>query len=120
MANHMTNLVSLARSRDLLSIAFTDAALEELRNLGLLVGANIEDAKAMITDSSARDRCRTVTAREEIIDLTVREDRDRHLIRFHERLCPAEAGPCLPGDVDPPGAHFGPLPEYRRISDGAE
>lgn len=94
MANHMTSLADLARTRNMLGIAFTDAALEELRNIEQLVGANIEDARALIMDRSAnRDRYRTVATREDLIDRTVREDRDRHLIRFHERMCPAEAGP---------------------------
>lgn len=94
MANHMMNLVDLARSRDVLKIAFTEFAMDELRELEQLVAENIGDAKALIIDRIAhKDLVRDITDREERIDRTVREDRDRHLVRFHERLCPAESGP---------------------------
>jgi phosphate:Na+ symporter len=94
MANHMVNLVDLARTRDTRKIAFTESAMAELNDIEKLVSDNIEDAVQLIIDRiEERERISAISEREERIDHAVREARDRHLVRFHERLCPAEAGP---------------------------
>jgi phosphate:Na+ symporter len=94
MANHMVNLVDLARTRATREIAFTESAMAELSDIEKLVSANIEDAVQLIIDRiEEQGRISAIAEREEQIDLAVREARDRHLVRFHERLCPAEAGP---------------------------
>jgi phosphate:Na+ symporter len=36
---------------------------------------------------------RDVVAREEQVDMKVKESRDNHLERFHKRLCDPDAGP---------------------------
>jgi len=92
MANHMVNPVDLARTNHSAKIAFTDAAMGELHQIETLVGRNIEDALQLIIDR-AGDRVAAITEREDEVDVAVRESRDRHLIRLHERQCPAEAGP---------------------------
>ena len=94
MTNHMVNLVDLARIRSTLKISFTAAAMEELNGIQKLVGENIADIVIlMAAPAGERERIGAITEREERIDRTVREARDNHLVRFHQRLCQAEAGP---------------------------
>jgi len=94
MANHMVSYVDLAWTRNSRTIAFTEFALQELAEIERLVGNNIDDVVQLLQNRyGERDRLSTVTEREARVDKAVREARDRHLIRFHERLCPAEAGP---------------------------
>ena len=94
MANHIVNLADLAWTKNSRDIAFTEYAFQELAEIAGLVGDNIEDALRLLRDRSGEQkRISAVDEREERIDRAVREARDRHLIRFHERLCPAEAGP---------------------------
>ena len=94
LANHVVSLVELAATRDARRLAFTEAAMEELGRIEGLVGDNIEDAvQILLHRIKEQRRVGAVSAREEEIDQAVREARDRHLVRFHERLCTAEAGP---------------------------
>jgi phosphate:Na+ symporter len=94
MANHMVSLVDLARTKAVRHIAFTDAAMNDLQEIEGLVGDNLNDTLRLLVDGEKEEgRTAAVTEREERIDQVVRQARDRHLVRFHERLCPAEAGP---------------------------
>ncbi|MDI9569308.1 MAG: Na/Pi cotransporter family protein [Pseudomonadota bacterium] len=92
MANHMINLLSLSREKQRRRIEFTRFAEEELDEIEGLVAMNIADAVRMIRQGDG-DRSAAVVRREEEIDVAVKAARERHLARFHKRLCQAEAGP---------------------------
>ena len=92
MANHMINLVSLSREKQRRRIEFTRFAEEELDEIERLVEMNIADAVRLIRQGDG-DRSAAVTRRENEIDDAVKAARERHLVRFHKRLCQAEAGP---------------------------
>ncbi len=92
MANHIVSLVSLAREKHHRKIAFTDFGEQELDMIESLVGMNIADAVYLIRHGDG-DRSAAVARRENEIDTAVKGARERHLVRFHERLCQAEAGP---------------------------
>jgi len=71
---------------------FSDRGMAELDEIHRLVMANVEDAVLLISE---RDdlKIERINQREESIDVKVREARERHLERFHKRICRAEAGP---------------------------
>ncbi|HOF04526.1 MAG TPA: Na/Pi cotransporter family protein [Syntrophales bacterium] len=92
LANHIVSLVSLSREKHYRSIAFTGFAEQELDMIEGLVGMNIADAVYLIRRGDG-DRSTAVARRENEIDAAVKEAREKHLVRFHRRLCQAEAGP---------------------------
>ena len=73
-------------------IAFSRFAYEELRVIAQLIAENLRDASALIEGRDAKI-IESIGRREEEIDVKVKEARERHLVRFHQRICPAEAGP---------------------------
>ena len=94
MTKHMVNLIYLARIKAGRRIAFSDAAMDELADIEQLIGNNLVDAVRLMADwEKDQGRIAAIADLEDRIDLAVRETRDRHLIRFHDRVCPAEAGP---------------------------
>jgi phosphate:Na+ symporter len=54
--------------------------------------ANVDDA-VLLLDKRDDAKILNVFRREEAVDVKVREARERHLDRFHRRVCRAEAGP---------------------------
>jgi len=92
LANHIVSLVVLSREKGLREIVFTDFAEAELDEIEELVRLNIADAADLIRQGDGHRRA-VVTRRESEIDAAVKRARERHLVRFHKRLCPAEAGP---------------------------
>ncbi len=94
MSDHIVGLVDLSRTKALGQIGFSRAAEEELEEIERLVGLNLDDAVTLVcSPAGGQARRADVTRREEEIDVAVRQARDRHLVRFHEGLCRAEAGP---------------------------
>jgi phosphate:Na+ symporter len=57
-----------------------------------LVKQNLEDAASLVRQRDEK-KIRMVFEREEAVDEKVKESRERHLERFHKRVCEAEAGP---------------------------
>jgi len=92
LANHLVSLAALSREKEIRKIAFTEFAEAELDEIEELVGLNISDAAHLIRQGDG-SRSAAVARRESEIDAAVKEARERHLVRFHKRLCPAEAGP---------------------------
>jgi phosphate:Na+ symporter len=54
--------------------------------------ANVDDA-VLLLDKRDDARILNVYRREDSVDVKVREAREKHLDRFHRRVCRAEAGP---------------------------
>jgi phosphate:Na+ symporter len=92
LGDHVVTIAGLCRVKARRRIAFSRFAYEELRVIEGLIGENLRDAAALIEGRDLK-RIETVGRREEEIDVKVREARERHLVRFHQRVCPAEAGP---------------------------
>lgn len=92
MANHIVAISRIAELKAKKNIPFTTYAEGDLEVIETLVGENITDARKLIEKENT-DVVHAITLREERVDLLVKEARDRHLIRFHKRLCQPEAGP---------------------------
>jgi phosphate:Na+ symporter len=73
-------------------IIFSFPAEQDLNEIIGLVTHNFEDAASMIEKPDIHKN-REVAEREELIDIKVKESRDKHLERFHKRLCDPAAGP---------------------------
>jgi len=92
MANHMMALMELSRIKKKRRILFSSFAEEELDEIEALVGENITDARRLLEGGDG-NLLQAVGKREEMVDLAVKEAREKHIVRFHRRLCRAEAGP---------------------------
>jgi phosphate:Na+ symporter len=53
---------------------------------------NLRDAVSLIGKRDA-EKIANIAMREEDIDMSVKEAKERHLVRYYEGICPAEAGP---------------------------
>jgi phosphate:Na+ symporter len=72
-------------------IKFTEGGKKELREIIILVGQNLDEAVSLI-EVSDKEKINSIIRREEEIDIEVKEARNKHLKRFHNRLCSTEAG----------------------------
>jgi len=106
IANHTVNILDLSRHRYRMDVDFTQWALSDLNIIGILIDENIADALSLI-ERRDEEKIRDVTRREDEVDRKVLEARERHLERFHRRICKAEAGPI----------YVGMLVNLERISD---
>jgi phosphate:Na+ symporter len=92
IADHAIILAKLAAEKQERRIEFTEAGMTELDEIDALVVANVADV-VLLMDTRDDSRILNVYRREESVDVKVREARERHLERFHRRICRAEAGP---------------------------
>ena len=92
IGDRSTNLVELAESRHKRSAVFSDQAYDEIKEIGRMVGRNIEDASRLL---QAKDQSvvKEIFYRHEEIRLKAKEATEKHLKRFYMKLCRAEAGP---------------------------
>ena len=92
LGDHVVTIADLCRVKARRRIAFSRFAYEELRVIARLIGDNLRDAAELIGGRDS-ERIERIGRREEEVDMKVKEARERHLARFHQRICPAEAGP---------------------------
>lgn len=92
IADHAVVISHLAKEKDLRRLEFSERGWQEMNEIVSLVGENLADAASLIGWQD-RARARLIYEREEWIDRKVKEARERHLERFHRRVCQAEAGP---------------------------
>jgi len=92
IGRHVLNISDLARQKDNHDIKFSLCGENELKEIIALVSSNFEDTVSIIRQPSDK-KYMDVIAREEEVDIRVKEARDNHLERFHKRLCDPEAGP---------------------------
>lgn len=92
IGDHCVNLVELARDKNERQIKFSEAAHSEL---GEIRDLNLESIKDMVKllDKGGKGEILAIHDREGKIDIAVWDAREKHLERFHKRLCHAEAGP---------------------------
>lgn len=89
---HVSSINRLASQKAQRKIKFSHCGENELSEIIKLVSENFSDAFSMIDEPSDKINM-DVVAREEQVDIKVKESRDNHLERFHKRLCDPEAGP---------------------------
>ncbi|MFB3925982.1 MAG: Na/Pi cotransporter family protein [Syntrophales bacterium] len=92
IADHAAKIVDLARQKYKRKVRFTHWGHAEFEEIGRLVIENIEDAISLI-ERRDDEKVGRIIAREDEVDLKIKESRERHLERFHKRICEAEAGP---------------------------
>ncbi|KUG23550.1 sodium-dependent phosphate transporter [hydrocarbon metagenome] len=91
MGNHVVWIADLAGQKAERKIRFTEMGKQELQEITSLVNQNINEAMSLI-EISDKEKIVSVIQREEEIDEKVKEARNNHLKRFHNRLCNTEAG----------------------------
>jgi phosphate:Na+ symporter len=92
IGNHVVAITELATQKEDKKIKFSEIGEKELQEIVSLVGHNIDDSMSLI-DLYSDEKNGDIIRREEEIDIKVKVARDKHLKRFHNRLCRAEAGP---------------------------
>jgi phosphate:Na+ symporter len=92
IGDHSVNLVELAAQKHRRRIQFSAMGIMELQEIRLLVTRNMEDAEKLV-DTWGEEAIVRISDREKEIDRAVRQAREKHLERFHRRICQAEAGP---------------------------
>jgi phosphate:Na+ symporter len=92
IGDHAFHIADLARDKFQRNIGFSAAGKEELHAINAMVVDNLADAASLI-EFPDKLKIKEVTLREETIDQNVKEAREKHLVRFHQRVCQAQAGP---------------------------
>jgi phosphate:Na+ symporter len=92
IGDHAVILAKLASEKHERKIEFSERGMAELDEIDALVLANVADALRILEE---RDEftIEKIAWREDAVDAKVREARERHLERFHRRICRAESGP---------------------------
>jgi phosphate:Na+ symporter len=91
IGNHIMWIAELATQKDEGKIKFTEIGMKELQEIISLVNHNLDDAVSLV-EAPHNERISGLIRREEEIDVKVKEARNKHLKRFHNRLCTTEAG----------------------------
>ena len=91
IGNHIMWIAELATQKDEGKIKFTEIGMKELQEIITLVNHNLDDAVSLV-EAPHNERISGLIRREEEIDVKVKEARNKHLKRFHNRLCTTEAG----------------------------
>ncbi len=92
IGRHVASISDLSVQKAHKKIKFSQCGENELQEIISLVGQNIDDAVSLI-EAPNIEQMNEVVQREEEVDIKVKEARDNHLERFHNRLCDPEAGP---------------------------
>ena len=92
IGNHIVNMNDLTAQKEEKNIKFSEFGENELQEIISLVSRNLEDSLCLIEVPNGA-KIKGVIKREEEVDIKVKEARDNHLKRFHNRLCDPEAGP---------------------------
>ena len=91
IGNHIIWIAELATQKDEGKIKFTEIGMKELQEIITLVNHNLDDAESLV-EAPHNEKISGLIRREEEIDIKVKEARNKHLKRFHNRLCTTEAG----------------------------
>lgn len=92
IADHAVVISRIAKKKHFLKIEFSLEGWLDITDISELIRQNLESARKLVSgfDEGAAE---TIFRNEEQVDLKVKEARERHLDRFHKRVCKAEAGP---------------------------
>jgi phosphate:Na+ symporter len=92
IGNHIILITDLILQKATKKIKFSESGEEEIAEIIGLISRNLDDARVIITEPHDQ-KINDIISREEVVDIRVKNARDRHIERFHRRLCQAEAGP---------------------------
>ena len=92
IGDHCVNLSELAQRKKDDDIEFSEPAYAELAEIRRLNLQNIADV-VTILEKGGKGEMLAINEREEKIDIAVWIAREKHLERFHKKLCQTEAGP---------------------------
>lgn len=92
IGDHTAYIALLARDKRLRRISFSEEGKRELAGINGLVAENLDHTVSLL-EVRDEEKIREITRREEEIDAQVKAARERHLVRYHKRICQAEAGP---------------------------
>jgi phosphate:Na+ symporter len=92
IGDHAVILAKLASNKYQAGVSFTEMGKKELAEIERQATENLRDAVSLIGERN-REKIENISLREEDIDVRVKEARERHLVRYYEGICQAEAGP---------------------------
>jgi len=92
MSDQMVIVADLLKDKFQKKVDFSPAAKRELTEIVELVGKNLNQAASLFEKGGSIDD-NLISYLEREIDLKVKEARERHLVRYCEKVCHAEAGP---------------------------
>ena len=92
IGDRSTNIVELAESRHKRNAIFSAPAMAELKEIGDLVMKNLDDA-ALLIEHRNTNRIQDVFQRHVQIVVAIKVATEKHLVRFYQKMCRAEAGP---------------------------
>jgi phosphate:Na+ symporter len=92
IADHSVNILELCQHKDRRKVEFTRWAYEEIDEIRDLIEESLDDALSLL-ETRDEEKIKNINLREDEVDRKVKEAREKHLARFHKRVCQAEAGP---------------------------
>lgn len=92
IGDRSTNIVELAESKHKRNAIFSEPAKAELKEIGELVMKNLDDA-AMLIEKRDTNRIQDVFERHVQVVVAIKAATEKHLVRFYQKMCRAEAGP---------------------------
>jgi phosphate:Na+ symporter len=92
ISNHAVKLADLSRDKYQVRASFTASAKKELEEIEKLAADNLDGAVALI-ERHDQEKITKISLREETIDVRVKDARGKHLVRYYNGICQAEAGP---------------------------
>jgi phosphate:Na+ symporter len=113
MGDHSTNLVELSESRAKRRAEFSMAAQVDLNEIEQLVVQSVDDTVSLFSKADP-ERIREIVDRTQQIDRKIKAATERHLERFYQKVCPAEAGPIFVDML----SNMGKISEHCRLIAG--
>jgi len=92
IGDRSTNIVELAESKHKRNAIFSEPAEKELNEIGNLVLRNLDDAVMLIELRDAK-KIQDVFERHLQVVLAIKAATEKHMERFYQKVCLAEAGP---------------------------
>ena len=92
IGDHAVILAKLASNKYQAEVSFTEMGKKELEEIEQRATENLRDAVSLIGERNMK-KIMNISLREADIDVKVKEARERHLVRYYEGICQAEAGP---------------------------
>jgi len=92
VGDHSTNLAEISELKHHRKILFSETASGELRDIGQLVIENLAEAAILIEHKDVQ-KIRSIIERERGINVKIKNAVAKHLERFYDKKCRAEAGP---------------------------
>jgi len=92
IGDRSTNLLELAEEKQKRRTIFSNTAQEELKEINTLVMNNLDDAASLI-ELKDKMKISMIFERNRRVKICVKNATERHLERFYQKVCIAEAGP---------------------------